>query len=202
MLAAPQLSSAQTCLGLPGFETRLVHFNMSRESADSASAWAAGIGAGRAGGWFANAGVGQASFEGIEERATLGFLELGRQVKVGRAQACPIAGGFYGTGPDDPIIGLRVESMGVTAGVALGAAFGRGAAQFVPNASVRYEYLSQSVEQQGFGSILDTYHSGLLDVGLALVLWDRLSVQPVLHLPFAAEGENPSYGVFASIAIR
>jgi len=204
-LAAAAVSAsgiaAQACLGLPSFSGGAIHLNGAGEFPDSASAWAVGIGGGLPASIFGNVGGGQASFEGLDEKSSFGFLELGYQIPVGPAQLCPVAGGTLGTGPDDDEIGLELESRSASAGLAVGLPLSAGSFQIVPNVSVKYEYLSVKVEETGFEPLTETYSSGILDLGLALVINDRFSVQPLFHVPFGGEeGDETSFGVFAAFS--
>src|SRR5688572_16187481 len=84
-------AAAQTCLGLPSFESGSVHLNVSGEFPDSAKAYAFGIGAGKPNHLFANAGGGIVEYEGFAEKSKVGFLELGYQIPVADFQICPVA---------------------------------------------------------------------------------------------------------------
>jgi hypothetical protein len=72
----------------------------------------------------------------------------------------------------------------------------------IPNAAVTLEYVSQTADAEDSGSTTETSQSGLVSVGLGLVYRDRLSVQPVAHIPFATDvDEKASFGVFASVIL-
>jgi hypothetical protein len=198
---------AQACLGLPSFAGGSVHLNVAGEFPDSATAYAVGIGAGRQNSLFANLGGGQVSYEGLDEKSSFGFLEFGVQFPARRAQICPIAGGSFGVGPDDDTIGLKVTSSSASAGVAIGLPIAVSALTVIPNAAVKYEYLSVKCEvrdvgceEEGFGATRETFTSGLLDLGLGFVFRDRLSVQPLVHIPFGGTDEDATFGVFASVS--
>jgi len=193
--------AAQTCLGLPSFANGSVHLNAAGEFPDSANAWALGIGAGRPNNLFANVGGGQVTFEGLDEKSSFGFLEFGVQIPVGRAEVCPIAGGTFGAGPDDADAGLKLTSRSASAGLALGVPVDAGSLRVVPNVAVKYEYLSVKVEEVDFEPTTDTFTSGIVDLGLGLILRDRVSLQPLLHIPFGGdEDEEASFGLFASFS--
>ncbi|MCI0436036.1 MAG: hypothetical protein L0271_20705 [Gemmatimonadetes bacterium] len=140
-------------------------------------------------------------FEGLDEKSTFGFLELGVQFPIGGAQLCPIAGGTFGAGPDDDEAGLKLTSRSASAGLALGVPIGSGSVQVVPNVAVKYEYLSVEVEEVDFDPVTETFKSGLVDLGLGFLFRDRFSVQPIVHIPFGGEEEDEaSFGVFASFS--
>jgi hypothetical protein len=196
------VGAAQTCLGLPAFTAGSVHINVSAEFPDSASAYVIGVGAGRHNNLFGNLGGGQISYEGLEEKSTLAFLELGYQLPVGRLQICPIAGGYFGVGPDDDAIGLKVTSRSAAAGIALGAPVRLGFLTLVPNAAFKYDYLSVKFDEVDVGTLTETYSGQTVDVALALLLGRRFSIQPIAHLPVGGDdGAETSYGVFASFAL-
>ncbi len=201
LLVSASGAAAQACLGLPSFTNGSVHLNAAAEFPDSANAWALGIGAGRPGTLFANLGGGQASFEGLAERSTFGFLEFGVQIPVGRAQLCPIAGGTFGAGPDDPEAGLKLTSRSASAGVALGLPVEAGTLRIVPNIAVKYEYLSARVDEIDFEPLTETFTSGIFDLGLGFIVRDRISFQPIVHFPFGGDDtEEPSFGLFAAFS--
>jgi hypothetical protein len=163
-------------------------------------AYAVGIGAGRERGLFANLGGSQVTLEGFEGKATSGFLEFGLQVPIARAQLCPIAGGSFGVGPDDDVAGQKVTSNGASAGIALGLPLGGRGLRVIPNAAVYYDYFTQKTEQSGIGSVTDTFNSTIVDLGLGLVFFDRLSLQPLVHIPISGDDEETTIGVFASFS--
>ena len=141
-LAQTADATAQTCLGLPSFAGGLVHINASGEFADSATAYAVGIGAGRHNSLFSNLGVAQITYEEFEAKSTLGFLEFGYQLPLGPVQVCPIAGGFLGKGPDDDATGFKATSSGASGGLAAGWPLGIGFITLIPNAALKYNYVS------------------------------------------------------------
>jgi hypothetical protein len=193
-------ASAQVCLGLPSFQGGSVHLNVAAEFPDSATAFAVGIGAGRHNSLFANLGGGQVTYEGLDEKSTLGFLEFGFQFPVGKLQLCPIAGGTFGAGPDDDLGGVKVTSSSAAAGLSLGLPLSVGMLRLIPNAGVKYEYLSVKVEDAS-GKFTENFTGGVLDLGLAFVISDRFSIQPLAHIPFGGEDDDePSFGVFASVS--
>jgi hypothetical protein len=195
---------AQTCLGLPTFASGFVHVNAVVELPDSATGYAVGIGAGRPNELFGNIGGGSISYEGLDGKSTFGFLELGYQKQLGRAQVCPIGGLYVGSGPNDDAAGFEVSTRGLSAGAALGLPvtvpfFRR--LSVVPNAALRYEYLSQNISADGSDDLTDVFHSGVLDVGLGFVFFDRVSIQPLMHFPFGGDDQDPSFALFGSVSV-
>jgi len=141
---------------------------------------------------------GQVSYDGLDEKTTFGLAELGVQIPVGRAQLCPVAGGYFGAGPDDDAAGLKITSRAASAGAALGFPITLGPLTVIPNTAIKYEYLSVEFDEEGVGPATETSNSGVLDLGLGLVLGDRIGLQPLLHIPFGGEDEEISFGVFFS----
>jgi hypothetical protein len=192
--------SAQACLGLSSFTVASVHINGSGEFADSANAYAVGVGAGKHNGLFANLGAGQVLYTGLNH-ATFGFLEFGVQLPVGRMQLCPIAGGQFAVGPDDDAAGIKVTSRAATAGLALGLPIGDHTFKLIPNAAVKYEYLSQKLDEVDIGSSSETLNSGVVDLGVGFGFRDRFSIQPLAHIPFGGQNNKITYGIFASVSV-
>lgn len=195
-----QQAAAQACLGLPSFANRPAHVTVGLEFPDSASSFAVGLGAGRHNNLFANLGGGQITFEGEASKANLGFLELGYQLAISKAQICPIAGGYFSTGPDDEEIGLKVTTRGAVGGLAAGVPFTVSMLTLVPNAAVRYEYTSQKVDETEIGSANFTSNATTLDLGIGIVVRDFIAVQPLVHVPLSGDGDKSWFGVYASVA--
>jgi hypothetical protein len=97
---------------------------------------------------------------------------------------------------------VKATTRGATTGLAVGVPFDLPLVTAIPTAAVKYEYVSQKVEQEGAGEATDITQYGLLDVGLGLVVRGRVSVQPLAHIPFATEDDaEPTFGVFASVIL-
>jgi hypothetical protein len=215
VLAQAAVANAQTCLGLPSFNSGSVHVNVAGQFPDSASGYAVGIGAGRPNNLFANIGGGQFSQDGIEAKQNYGFLEFGYQFpisRLNRAQVCPIAGGSYGQGPDDEVAGDKVTSSSASVGVAAGMAFGSSRFSAIPNLGLRYEFGSFKVDNDDESLSYDQgFSSGIVELGLAFLFLERFSIQPLVQIPFAEDTGDPvaddrkladkiSFGLFASFA--
>jgi hypothetical protein len=199
--AAPAAAAAQACLGLPAFTDASFRLNVAAEFPDSARAYAAGVGAGRPGGVFLNLGGGVVEYQGSDERAFLGFAELGVQRDLGPVQLCPVAGGYLAAGPDLEEYGISSTSRGASAGVAVGASLGLRTVDVIPSAAVKYELLSQKSEQEDVGATTETSYSGVIDLGVGLALLDRFTVQPLAHIPFASDEDQVTFGLFASVIL-
>lgn len=111
-------------------------------------------------------------------------------------------------GPNDDAIGLEVSQWSATGGASVGFPVDAGPAQLIPNVALRYEHTSQDVEETGFDLTTFTYKATVLDIGLALLLSDRVSVQPLAHVTLSSsvdpsvgvsDEEDVSFGVFLSI---
>ena len=194
-------AEAQTCVGLPSFDAGALRLNVSAQFPDSAKAYLIGLGAGKPDGPFATAGVGRVSFVDLEERATLGFVEAGYQIPLpGGVELCPLVGGQLGRGPDDALFRLTVRSRGWAAGGAIGTTLPAGPVALGPNLAVRYEWFSQEVEEEGIGAETSTFDGSVLDLGLAVILGGRLSLQPLVHVPLSGDDGGTTLGLFGSLA--
>jgi hypothetical protein len=194
-------ASAQSCVGLPSFDGKPLHVNVAAEFPDSAKAYGLGLGLGRPNGIYGNAGLLLNTFEWTEENATIGFVDVGFQIPVGPLQLCPIAGVSYAVGPNDEALWDDITSWQVAGGAALGLPLRTGFASVIPNVAVRYVHDETTVEVIEIGSATETFDGTVLDLGVALVLGDRISVQPIAHIPMSGEEEEVSFGVFAALAI-
>jgi hypothetical protein len=196
-------ASAQACVGLPSFAGRPFRINGAAEFPEGAKAYAIGIGVGRANGPFATAGAGQASFDDLDGKATIVFAEAGWQIPLGPAQLCPLGGASYAKGPNDEVIGIEASSWSVVGGGALGYPIAAGPAQLIPNVAFRFEHVSQTVTDLVLeDELTETFDGKVVDLGLALVLGNRISVQPLAHIPVGAEeDEDVTFGVFVSLGL-
>lgn len=195
------VAAAQACLGLPSFAAGAVNVNLAVEFPDSATGYALGIGAGRHNHLFANLGAGQISYDDLDERSTFGFLEFGYQIPLGPAQFCPIAGGALQAGPDDDLLDTKITARAASAGAALGLPLGVRFLTLIPNAAVKYDWVSVKFDEGEFGSTSESSRGGMVDLGLGIVLGNRFSVQPLVHIPFGGDEDEISYGVFASVRL-
>ena len=192
--------NAQVCLGLPPFGNASIHVNFAGEFPDSAASYAIGVGGGRDNSAFANLGLGLVTYEGLDDQSIYGFLEVGYQLSVSRLQICPMASGYLGSGPDDDDLGISTSSRGIGGGLAAGIRLGSRTIAVIPNAAIRLaldevEFEEDETEE----SVTETFEGGSADVGLALVLFDRVSIQPIVHFPFGSEDTETTYGIFAAV---
>ena len=194
---------AQPCLGLPSFEVGAFRGNLSAEFPEGSTTFAAGLGAGRHNSIFGTVGGGVINYDDSDESARLAFVEAGWQIPVSHAQVCPLVGGFYAWGPDNEEFGLTTRSHGLSAGLALGAPVTLSAVTLIPNIAVRYQSSTAEVTEEGIGSAESDASGNLLDLGLALLLANRISIQPLYHIPFGGDfdEEDPQWGLFVSLAV-
>ena len=192
--------NAQVCLGLPPFGTASIHVNFAAEFPDSAAGYAVGVGGGRDDNAFANIGMGLITYEGLDDQSIYGFLEIGYQLRLSMLQICPVASGYLGSGPDDDEIGISTSSRGIGGGLAAGIKFGSRTLSVIPNAAVRFALDEVEFEEDEIDeSVTETFEGGSADVGLALVLFDRVSIQPIVHFPFGSEDTETTFGIFAAV---
>ena len=127
------------------------------------------------------------------------FAELGYQRPVGTsAQLCPVVGLAVGTGPEDAGIDRsRFASAGLALGVTLRPT---PTIKIIPNGSLRFEYVSSDFTSVFGDEETASDNSGLAGLGLGLIFFrDRLSIQPTVQFPFAADNNDVSYGLAISI---
>ena len=195
------LASAQACLGLPSFVNGSVHANIAvHQLTDSVQSVALGVGAGRHNHLFANVGGGQVTYEGFDEKSTLGFLEFGYQIPVSKLQLCPIAGGYLAAGPDDEINAIKVTSRVASFGLAVGLPLTMSRLRIIPNAAIKFDFESTKFDQEGFDTETFSSDSRGLDLGLGFVISDRIGIQPIVHIPLNSDDNDPSFGIFASVS--
>jgi hypothetical protein len=106
----------------------------------------------------------------------------------------------YAVGPNDEALWDDITSWQVAGGAALGLPLRTGFANVIPNVAVRYIHDETTVDVIDIGSATETFDGTVLDLGVALVLGDRISVQPIAHVPMSGEEEEVSFGVFAALA--
>jgi hypothetical protein len=197
----PSAARAQQCLGLPSFANP-IRVTGTAQFGDGFSFYAGGIGAGKSGSLFGSVGGGVVDYDGVDEKSTVGFIEGGYElVSRGAIRACPVAGASIEKVPDG-FFGADVDGSARTAvaGLALSALFsGMPGLDLVPNGSVRYVYSSLKVDDPILGSETESQSSGLLDLGIALLLNDWFSIQPTVQIPFGGDDNSTSFGIFVGI---
>jgi hypothetical protein len=198
-LMIPAIGRAQNCLGLPTFASPF-RLTGSAQFGDGYSFYGAGIGAGKQNGLFGSIGGGTVKYENPDGSSGIFFLEGGFELKSSsKLRACPVAGVSYEKLPDEDDISASVRSG--TVGLALGVPVSAGQGlDVVPNGSVRFLYSSLKVDDARVGSATDNQSSGLVDLGLALVLNDWFSIQPTVQIPFGVEGAETTWGIFAAFS--
>jgi hypothetical protein len=96
-----------------------------------------------------------------------------------------------------------VKSRFASAGVALGMTLHpEPSVKVIPNGSVRFGYAASDVTDQVTGKTTYTDSFGVAELGLGLTLFhDRLSIEPTIQFPFAADDNAVSYGISFSVGI-
>ena len=201
-LSRPALS--QACLGLPNVahHTRITG---SASFADSSKAFGAAFGGGLSHGLFGDVGVSRVTYDNVSGGTNGAFAEGGIRLPFPALpfELCPVAGLGFGTGPKNiggP--GTDVSYRSATGGIAVGVPIGwTGLIELIPNATVAWSYTSQKNTVQD-GSSTSTSHEDAIDLGLALLLFDRLSVQPTYQIPFSSDYGDKTWGVFVGVSLR
>jgi hypothetical protein len=197
-ITLPAAARAQACLGYVSFARMPVRLGGGAAFGKDYTAYAASLIAGKENAAFGDIGVSRAYLDGFDDTQDNVFVEFGYQQPVGkRAQLCPVVGASVGTGPDD--FG-KVTSRFGSAGVALGLTFQPAAStKIIPNGSLRFEYAASDVTDATTGKETFTDTSGIADFGLGFIFFhDRLSLQPTVQFPFAADDNSVSYGIVFS----
>jgi hypothetical protein len=199
-ISVPNAARAQACLGSVSFATAPVRLGGGAIFGDGYTAYAASLVAGKENGVFGDVGVMRIADDDFDDTEDQLFADLGYQLPIGaRAQLCPMIGGALGTGPDDG--GADVDSRFASAGLALGATFRPApSVKLIPNGSLRFQYASSDVTPPGAATETLTDNYGVLGLGLGFIFFnDRLSIQPTVQLPFAADDNSASYGLTVSV---
>ena len=195
----PVSARAQMCLGSVSFATAPVRLGGGAIFGKDYTAAAASLIAGKEDAAFGAVGVSRVYYDGLEDTGDDIFVEFGYQRPIGtRAQLCPVLGAAIGTGPED---GGIENSRFASAGLAMGVTFRPASSvKVIPNGSVRFEFASSDFNDPVAGKATFNDNSGVVDLGLGLIFFrDKLSIQPTVQFPFAAETNDVSYGLVMSI---
>jgi len=201
-ITVPNAARAQACLGSVSFATVPVRLGGGAIFGDGYTAYAASLVAGKENAAFGDVGVVRIYDDEFDDTEDQVFIDVGFQRPIGtRAQLCPIIGGALGTGPDDA--GTEIKSRFASAGLALGATFRPApGVKLIPNGSLRFQYAASDVTAPGVADRTITDNYGVVGLGVGLIFFhDRLSFQPTVRLPFAAEDNSASYGLSVSVGI-
>jgi hypothetical protein len=199
-ITLPGAARAQACLGSVSFATVPVRLGGGAIFGKDYTAYAASLIAGKDNAAFGDVGVSRTYIDGYDDTGDDVFAEFGLQRAIGkRAQLCPVLGASIGSGPDDN--NQSVKSRFASAGVALGVTLRPApSVKIIPNGSVRFEYAASDVTDEANAKTTFTDNSGIADFGLGLIFFnDRLSIQPTVQFPFAADDNAVSYGIVFSI---
>lgn len=198
----PTTARAQACLGSVSFASVPVRLGGGAILGKDYTAYAVSLIAGKENAAFGDVGVSRMYVDDADDTGDDVFVEFGYQRPIGsRAQLCPVVGASIGTGPD--FNDVEVRSRFASAGLALGLTYRPSpSVKIIPNGSLRFAYASAEVTDPLFGKETFTDNSGLADLGLGLIFFrDRLSIQPTVQIPFAADDNAVSYGLVLSIGI-
>jgi hypothetical protein len=203
----PREGGAQSCLGLPSFANP-IHITGGSQVGDGWRTYSAGLALGRDGGLFGAVGGGRYTEDDVDGAVNSASAELGMQFGIAGAQLCPVIGGGYGAATTEytrAVLGPDMEftQRAATAGLALGVPVAAGAVRLVPNGAVKWEHAWLRYDAGPDGATTTTASNGLLDLGLGVVLWDRLSITPVYSIEFATKDGVEAerfFGLFGSIS--
>jgi hypothetical protein len=189
----PVRALAQTCLGTATFHRAPVRVSADATFADSTTLYGAGLALGAGAGPFASATVSRATFEGLDDHATVVDLGVGFAIDVeptGRLQFCPRIGHRIQSGPDVAAGLGTVSTSGrrIEVGGALGAIVSATPAlDIVPYGDLAYTATRLTLDLPA-GPVSRTDDGGLLEVGAGLVLRRRLTLRPSAVIPIGGAG--------------
>jgi hypothetical protein len=204
--ALPRSASGQSCLGLPSFANPF-HVTAGWQLGDDWNAYSARLAAGRARGVFGSIGGGRFTQDRIDGAINSATIEVGTQIALGRMQLCPVLGGRYGAATRDyatAAFGRDIDFVQrvAAAGFAFGAPTSVGVLRLLPNAALRYQHAWLRFDAGPDGSTTTTEGNGLLDLGLGVMLWERLSITPTYSIEFATkDGVEPERYLGVVIAV-
>jgi hypothetical protein len=200
----PATAFGQACLGFPSYDNR-IHLAGGGQFPDSMSAYAASIGFGTAGAAFADIGASRVTLTGTKGAINAAFAEIGYQFDSKVLQVCPILGGSYSTYTkelaEQLFPGADISSQAATGGLAFGIPLSLGGPiRLVPNAAVKWEMLWTKTDAGAGGSVTDKFSSGLIDLGVGIVFFDRISIVPTYSIPFSSDDDEKVLGIFAALS--
>ncbi len=203
---APAGINAQSCLGLPSFSRGPANFRATYEDGNGASQIGAGL---QLGGrtTFGGVTLAKTSFDTYDESALGLSVNLGTQIPLGaesRTAVCPLIEGGLGFGPDFQYFGSDYElrSRSIFAGVAIGTSIGNTPDfKVLPNAAIGFAYGGTKITVDGDELATGTDSYGTFRGGLGFLMGGRFALTPFVSVPIGLDGSDPSYGIFASIAL-
>jgi hypothetical protein len=199
----PAAAQAQTCLGFPSFDNGSIRLSAGASFAKDVTGYVAGLAAGAHQGAFFGGGYARVEDKEYSASSNQAYIDAGLQFPLGRLQLCPVLGAVFSSGPN--AINSPDEkntAMFGAAGLAVGLSLGSGPLAVVPNVSVKWEYAQyKATYDDAAANLKETEQSGVVDAGLGIVLWRRLSVQPTLQIPFSSANTDPVYGVLVAFSL-
>ena len=185
---------AQTCMGMASYAHGPVQVAGSADFVDGANRFGASAGYGLPGGVFGSANVGTTSYDGLDASLDFG-VNVGYQMKVAKAQVCPVASLGYANGPDSDANGINTSSKSAGFGLAVGTPLGTRRMQIVPTAGLGLVYGKSKIEIDGIGSAEGSDAYGIAQLGVGLVLNQSVSIRPSVAIPLGLTGSDATFGV-------
>lgn len=206
-LAVPSLLHAQACLGAPSYRVAPLQLGVGASFTDGSKGAGVQVGLGERQGLFMNLGLSLNSYDGIDGSGTSVGGSLGYDVAITPTPAsgpapstsvslCPIASIGYTKLPSfsDGVSTYDAHELDAGGGVALGVSVTASpTVSVIPFGSFTYNYGRATVSTTGYGSASASDSYGIADLGIGLLLNQRISLRPSVALPVGLDGANPIF---------
>jgi len=207
IVAAPSLAHAQACLGAPSYKVAPLQLGAGASFTDGTKGAGVQVGLGSRQGLFLNSGVAFHSYDGLDGSGMSFGGTLGYDIKVSPAPStgpapttsvsvCPIASVSYAKLPSfsDGVNDYNVHEVDAGGGVALGVSVTASpTVSVIPFGSFSYLHGTATVSVPGFGSESASDSFGMAELGLGLLLNQRVSIRPSVSLPVGLDGSSATF---------
>jgi hypothetical protein len=193
-------AGAQTCMGLASFGGAPMQLTASGSLTQLSNSFGGTLGYGLPSSVYGNIAVATTSYD-VEDGSTLGLAaRVGYQLNVGRArpvQVCPNVSFGIGKGPNNDAAGIDQSSRSATIGLHLGTELGAGPRmKVIPSIGFSYAHGTVKAEDSSgteLFEISDRY--GLAQIGVGIILNQRISIRPSIEIPVRVDGSDPTVGL-------
>ena len=206
-LSIPSLLHAQACLGAPSYRVAPLQLGVGASFTDGSKGAGVQFGLGARQGPFMNLGVDFTSYDGLDGTGTSVAGSLGYDVAVTPIPAtgpaastsvsfCPIASIAYSKLPSisDGFSNYDAHELDAGGGVALGVSVTASpTVSVIPFGSFSYYYGQATVSAPGFGSEVTSDSFGATQLGIGLLMNQRIAIRPSVSIPVGLEGSKPVF---------
>ena len=207
LVAAPAFAHAQACLGAPSYKVAPLQLGAGASFTDGSKGAGVQIGLGSRQGLFLNTGVSLQSYDGLDGSGTSFGGTLGYDVDVSPAPAngpaptasvsvCPLATIAYTKLPSfsDGLNDYNAHEVDAGAGVALGVSVTASpTVSVIPFGSFSYLHGTATVSVPGLGSESASDSFGMAELGLGLLLNQRVPLRPSVSVPVGLDGSSATF---------